>query len=76
MAWCSRLRCSNSQAGKPFDGTAAIEAVKGFAWTGPQGPMKIDPETRQAIQNVLYPSRRPGERSRSECGSGHHSGSA
>lgn len=41
-----------SQAGKPFDGTAAIESVKGFAWTGPQGPMKIDPETRQAIENV------------------------
>jgi branched-chain amino acid transport system substrate-binding protein len=41
-----------SQAGKPFDGTAAIEAVKGFAWTGPQGPMKIDPETRQSIENV------------------------
>jgi branched-chain amino acid transport system substrate-binding protein len=41
-----------SQAGKPFDGTAAIEAVKGFAWTGPQGPIKIDPETRQSIENV------------------------
>lgn len=41
-----------SQAGKPFDGTAAIEAVKGFSFTGPQGPIKIDPETRQAIENV------------------------
>jgi branched-chain amino acid transport system substrate-binding protein len=46
------FRMLESQAGKPFDGAAAIEAVKGFAWTGPEGPMKIDPETRQAIQNV------------------------
>ena len=41
-----------SQSGKPFDGASAIESVKGYAWTGPQGPMKIDPETRQAIENV------------------------
>lgn len=41
-----------SQAGKAFDGAAAIEAVKGFSWTGPQGPMKIDPETRNPIENI------------------------
>jgi branched-chain amino acid transport system substrate-binding protein len=41
-----------AQAGKPFDGVAAINAVKGFSWNGPQGPMKIDPDTRQAIQSI------------------------
>ncbi|MDF2115953.1 ABC transporter substrate-binding protein [Roseiarcaceae bacterium H3SJ34-1] len=41
-----------AQAGKPLDGAASINAVKGFSWKGPQGPMTIDPATRQAIQNV------------------------
>jgi branched-chain amino acid transport system substrate-binding protein len=41
-----------AQAGKSLDGTAEINAVKGYSWAGPQGPMTIDPDTRQAIQNV------------------------
>ena len=41
-----------SQAGKPFDGAAAIAAVKGFSWIGPQGPIRIDPETRNSIMNI------------------------
>lgn len=45
-------RMIESQAGKRFDGDAAVEAVKGFAWTGPQGPMRIDPQTRNIVQNV------------------------
>ena len=40
------------QAGKPLDGAAAINAVKGYSWSGPQGPMTLDPDTRQTIQNV------------------------
>ena len=34
------------------DGTALVEAMKGMAWTSPRGPMSIDPETRDVIQNV------------------------
>ncbi len=45
-------RMLEAQAGKPLDGAAAINAVKGYAWTGPQGPMTIDPATRQAVENI------------------------
>jgi len=34
------------------DPAKAIEAVKGFAWESPRGPVKIDPLTRHIRQNV------------------------
>lgn len=34
------------------DGAKLIEAMKGMAWTSPRGPISIDPETRDIIQNV------------------------
>jgi branched-chain amino acid transport system substrate-binding protein len=34
------------------DGQALIEAMKGLAWTSPRGPISIDPETRDIIQNI------------------------
>jgi branched-chain amino acid transport system substrate-binding protein len=34
------------------DGTALIEAMKGLAWTSPRGPVSIDPNTREMLQNV------------------------
>jgi len=33
-------------------GEALVTAMKGLAWTSPRGPMSIDPETRDIIQNV------------------------
>jgi branched-chain amino acid transport system substrate-binding protein len=45
-------RMIEAQKGKPLDGTAAIEAIKGYAWESPRGPLKLDPETRDVIQNV------------------------
>jgi branched-chain amino acid transport system substrate-binding protein len=39
-----------SQSGKPFDGAAAVEAVKGFSWNSPRGAVRIDPETRDLVQ--------------------------
>ena len=30
----------------------AIESVKGFHWKSPRGPVSIDPETRDIVQNV------------------------
>jgi len=45
-------RMIESQKGKPFDGTAAAEAAKGFAWKSPRGPVSIDPATRNIIQNI------------------------
>jgi branched-chain amino acid transport system substrate-binding protein len=33
-------------------GEALVDAMKGLAWTSPRGPISIDPETRDIIQNV------------------------
>ena len=29
-----------------------VDAMKGLAWVSPRGPVSIDPETRQMIQNI------------------------
>jgi branched-chain amino acid transport system substrate-binding protein len=34
------------------DAAKAVEAVKGFAWESPRGPVKIDPETRHLTQTI------------------------
>jgi branched-chain amino acid transport system substrate-binding protein len=34
------------------DGAAMIAAAKGLKWESPRGPMMIDPETRDVVQNV------------------------
>lgn len=34
------------------DGTKLVAAMKGMAWTSPRGPMSIDPDTRDVIQNI------------------------
>jgi len=34
------------------DGDALIAAMKGMAWESPRGPISIDPDTRDIIQNV------------------------
>ena len=41
-----------SQQGKPFDGAAAINAVKGYSWEGVRGPEKIEADTRDITLNV------------------------
>ncbi|MFY8115829.1 MAG: ABC transporter substrate-binding protein, partial [Rhabdaerophilum sp.] len=33
-------------------GEALVEAMKGLAWNSPRGPMSIDKDTRDIIQNV------------------------
>jgi branched-chain amino acid transport system substrate-binding protein len=38
-------------AGDP-DGKAIVAAMKGMAWESPRGPISIDPDTRDIIQNV------------------------
>jgi branched-chain amino acid transport system substrate-binding protein len=42
------LKKTNGNAG----GDGLVAAMKGMAWTSPRGPMKIDPDTRETIQNV------------------------
>ncbi len=34
------------------DGTGLLEAMKGEAWESPRGPIMIDPQTRDIVQNV------------------------
>ncbi len=34
------------------DGAALVEAMKGVSWMSPRGPVSIDPETREMIQNI------------------------
>jgi branched-chain amino acid transport system substrate-binding protein len=44
-------------------GQALIEAMKGLSWTSPRGPVSIDPQTRDIIQNIYVRrvERRDGE---------------
>lgn len=40
------------KTGGKTDGEALIAAAKGMAWESPRGPISIDPETRDIVQNV------------------------
>jgi branched-chain amino acid transport system substrate-binding protein len=40
------------KTGGKTDGDALIEAMKGLKWESPRGPISIDPETRDIVQNV------------------------
>ena len=40
------------KTGGKADGDSLIAAAKGMSWESPRGPIKIDPETRDIIQNV------------------------
>ena len=35
-----------------IDGNALVGAMKGMAWESPRGPISIDPDTRDIIQNI------------------------
>ena len=34
------------------DGDALIAAMKGASWISPRGPVSIDPQTRDIVQNI------------------------
>jgi len=40
------------KTGGKTDGDSLIAAIKGMAWESPRGPISIDPQTRDIIQNV------------------------
>ena len=40
------------KTGGKTDGTALVEAMKGMQWVSPRGPISIDPETRDIVQNI------------------------
>jgi branched-chain amino acid transport system substrate-binding protein len=38
--------------GGDFQGDAAMERIKGWAYESPRGPIRIDPDTRDIVQNI------------------------
>jgi branched-chain amino acid transport system substrate-binding protein len=40
------------KTGGDTTGTKLLDAMKGLAWTSPRGPISIDPDTRDIVQNV------------------------
>ncbi|WP_309085167.1 ABC transporter substrate-binding protein [Chelativorans sp.] len=40
------------KTGGDATGEALIEAMKGLSWTSPRGPITIDPQTRDIVQNI------------------------
>jgi branched-chain amino acid transport system substrate-binding protein len=40
------------EVGKGTIDEKSVDAVKGFAWQSPRGPVSIDPETRDIVQNI------------------------
>ncbi|NVN88796.1 MAG: ABC transporter substrate-binding protein [Rhodopseudomonas sp.] len=40
------------KTGGKADGDSLIEAMKGMKWESPRGPISIDPETRDIVQNI------------------------
>lgn len=39
------------QAGRPFNGEDAVKSVAGYSFNSPRGPVKIDAESRELVQN-------------------------
>ena len=41
-----------TKTGGATDGVLLVEAMKGLSWVSPRGPVSINPETREMIQNI------------------------
>ena len=52
-----------AKTGGNADGDTLLAAMKGMAWESPRGPMSIDPETRDVVQDIYIRrvERRDGE---------------
>jgi hypothetical protein len=42
------------KTGGKANGDALIAAMKGMAWESPRGPISIDPETRETVQESTF----------------------
>jgi len=40
------------KTGGKTDGDALVGAMKGMSWESPRGPISIDPDTREIVQNI------------------------
>jgi branched-chain amino acid transport system substrate-binding protein len=45
---------SIKKTGGKTDGESLIAAAKGMAWESPRGPISIDPDTRDIVQNIYF----------------------
>ena len=54
-------------------GEALVNAMKGMSWTSPRGPISIDPQTRDIVQNVYMRKVRAGRGRTLQCGVCDHS---
>ncbi len=45
---------SIKKAGGKTDGESLIAAAKGMKWESPRGPISIDPDTRDIVQNIYF----------------------
>ena len=48
------------KTGGDTDGDKLIAAMKGMSWVSPRGPISIDPDTRDIIQNIYIREGRNG----------------
>ncbi len=46
------IKAALERTGGNAAGPALIEAMKGMAWESPRGPIAIDPDTRDIVQNI------------------------
>ncbi len=51
-----------SQKGKPWNSTAAIESIKGFTWDSPRGQVRINSITRDINQPYFIRRVQRGQR--------------
>jgi len=54
-----------------IDGDAVLAAMRGTKWESPRGPMSIDPETRDVVQNEYSPLRPNSPYAASKAASDH-----
>ena len=55
------------KTGGKTDGDALVAAMKGMAWESPRGPISIDPETRDIVQNIYMRKVEKVERRTLQC---------
>ena len=52
MTACTLIYAALDKTNGKTDGDSLIAAAKGLKWESPRGPISIDPETRDIVQNV------------------------
>ena len=69
LRWNAFIYEALKKTGGNTDGGSIIAAMKGMAWESPRGPIAIDPETRDIVQDIYVRrlERVRGELQNTEC---------